>query len=137
MKSLFFALMLASTVSVAQSTGDKKIILVTDSDSLYQKIKYAFGKANFMVKDDGNRDTIRTFPADLSGIPGYAVLSAVIKGNTVELSGFYGLTRMDDFGYTRTPKNYKPILYFKGSKAWKRLNEVADKIGYTTVTYTK
>lgn len=134
MKHLLF--LLIPIISFGQSNGDKKVIITVDYPNIYEKLKVALVKENFIVKEDRNMDTVSTYPREFKNIPGYSVVRAVIKGNTIELSGFYGLTRKDDYGYTRSPKKYKPISYYKGSKGWKLLLQVADKLDGKT-TYSK
>lgn len=121
---------LISTRAFAQTNGDTKIIVtLIDSVGIYEKAKVALVKNNFIVKDDGNRDTLQTYPREFSNLPGYSVANAVLNGNQVILSGVYGLKRINDWGYTSSPKNYKRVHYFKGSKGWKLIMQVAETIG--------
>ncbi|MBK8788574.1 MAG: hypothetical protein IPN43_19295 [Chitinophagaceae bacterium] len=66
---------------------------------------------------------------EFSNIPGQCRLTAIIKGNTVTISGIYGLIQIDDFGYTRSAKENKRIIYYNGSKGWELFKTVAKKIG--------
>lgn len=113
----------------AQKTDPKKIIIaLEDTINIYQKVKYALVNNDFIVKDNGNKDTITTYVREYSGL--YCSAIAVIQSNTVTLQGWYGLKRMDDFGYTQAPKNYKPISSFGGKgKTWRLLMNVAKKLG--------
>jgi hypothetical protein len=52
----------------------------------------------------------------------------LVKNNIVTLTGIYGLKRIDDWGYTQAPKNYTRVTYYKGSKTWKLLMQVANKL---------
>ena len=75
---------------VAQQEGDRKVIIIPKTtDSLYWQIKYALGKCDYIVREDGNRDTLRTFAAKSPFIEGFTVVSAIIKQGQVELNGFY------------------------------------------------
>jgi hypothetical protein len=127
MKALIIILLLP-VFTFAQSKGDKKIVVTVNYPNIYEKLKIALVKEDFIVKEDGNTDTVTTYPREFKNIPGYAIAQAEIKGNTIILSGSYGLTRLDDYKYTRTPKNYKPIIYYKGSRGWKLLMQIADKL---------
>jgi hypothetical protein len=134
---LLIASLLVSALCYAQKTDDKKIIItVQDTAGIYERVKIALVKSDFIVKEDGNRDTVTTYPAELKKVAGYSAATVIIRRNIVQLTGVYGLTKVDDFGYTRTPKNYKPIVYYKGSKAWKLLMDVAVRIGQQ-FTYAK
>ena len=109
--------------------GDTQInITLNDSIDIYKKVKIALVDLDFIVKDNYNIDTLTTYPREFSSIPGQCRLTAIIKGNTILLSGVYGLKRTDDFGYFRSPKDYQNIIYYKGSKGWELLKGVADRI---------
>ena len=91
---------------------------------------------DFIVKDNYNIDTLTTYTREFSNIPGKCRLTAIIIGNTITLTGIYGLIKIDDFGYTRSPKDYQRIMYYKGSKGWELLKTVAEKIG-GQITFSK
>ena len=119
----------------SQKVDDTKIMITTDDTSdIYNRVKYSLVNSDFIVKDNGNKDTLTTYAREYSGI--YCIARAIIKGNTITLTGAYGLKKMDDWGYTQAPKNYKRIVYYKGSKSWKLLQKVADKIN-GKITYGK
>ncbi len=114
----------------AQKIDDTKIIItLSDKTDLYKKVKIALVDLDFIVKDNYNIDTLTTYPREFSGIPGHCRITAIIRDNTVTLSGVYGLTKIDDFGYTRSAKEYQRIIYYKGSKGWDILKTVAEKVG--------
>lgn len=129
MRILFiFLISLGSLNVVGQNKEDSKIIVtVNDSSNLYDKVKYALVNCDFIVKDNGNRDTLTTYIREYSKL--YCMARAIIKGNTITLTSIYGLKRVDDWGYTQTPKNYSQTIYYKGSKCWKLLMQVTSKIG--------
>jgi len=123
--------------SFSQEYLDKKIIIVvSDTTNIYQKVRQAFGRNNFQLKEDGNISVVTTFPRESKKIPGYVVSRAIINKDTVAITGIYGFIRLDYWGYTRTPNNYKDILYMNNSKLWPLLMNVAKEIG-STITYSK
>jgi hypothetical protein len=138
MKSILIGLFLFCTLaSFGQTYMDKKIIVtITDTSGLYQKVRIAFGKNDFQVKEDGNAFILTTFPRAIKKIPGYMIARAEISGDTVTITGIYGLTRMDDWGYTRMPNNYSSVMYMKNSKTWPILMKIAKEIG-DKITYSK
>ena len=139
MKILLFFLIVPATC-FSQENGDHKIILtVEDTSNLYNRIKYAMVDNDFIVKDDGRKDSLSTYPVELGSLPGLSRLFAKINGHTIILSGIYGLQRIDDWGYNRNPKQFKPIVYYQGGKgkAWRLLLAVAEDIGWTSIAYSK
>jgi hypothetical protein len=130
MKILCILLFLSPIFVSAQKVDDSKIIVtVIDNIDIYRKVKIALVDLDFIVKDNYNVDTLTTYSREFSNIPGACRLRAVIKGNTVTISGVYGLIQIDDFGYTRSAKENKKIIYYKGCKGWELLKTVAEKIG--------
>jgi hypothetical protein len=131
-------LLLASRLnSFGQSYLDKQIFIpITDTSNLYQKVKIALGKHYFQVVENGNYDTVTTYPRDLKKIPGYALAKVIINKDTVIISGIYGFIRQNYMGYTRSPNSYKDIMYMKASKLWPLLMSVAGELG-SQFTYSK
>lgn len=129
MKYLLLALILIiSTRSFSQKEGDTKIIItLSDSVGIYNKVKYALVNSEFIVKDNGNKDTLTTYTQEYSGV--FCKATAIIEGNIVTLSGVFGLKRIDQLGYTNNPKKYQPITYFSGSQSWRLIRYVASLIG--------
>ncbi|MFZ1785379.1 MAG: hypothetical protein WAU23_09240 [Ferruginibacter sp.] len=114
----------------SQKKEDSKIIVtVTDTAELYKRVKIALVNSDFIVKDNYNKDTVTTYAMEMKTLKGYAIVRAIIAGNNVTLSGVYGLIKINDWGYTETPKNYQPMIYYQGSKTWKLLKQVAEKLG--------
>lgn len=129
MKQLIISLLLFPILVTAQKNEDTKIIVTTNNSiDIYKKVKIALVDLDFIVKDNYNPDTLTTYPREFSNIPGQCRITAIIKGNAVIISGIYGLTKIDDFGYTRSAKDYQRIIYYKGSKGWDLLKTVAEKI---------
>jgi hypothetical protein len=120
-----------------QDGGSKKIIITfSDSSNLYEKIKIAFAKNDFIIREEGRVDTLTTHLREMKSMPGYCSLIAAINGNTVILSGFYGLKKMNLIGFAKLPKDFKPIIYFSGSKTWRLMMTVAQNIG-SDISYSK
>lgn len=114
----------------AQKIDDTKIIVtLPDNINLYKKVKIALVNSDFIVRDNYNTDTLTTYPREFSYFQGHCRIMAVIHENTITLSGVYGLKSIDEFGYTQSPKEYKKIMYYKGSKGWAMLNYIAELIG--------
>jgi hypothetical protein len=136
MKYIFTLLMLLIGGNLfAQKKDDSKIVLtLSDSSGIYKKVKYALVNNDFVVKDNGNEDTLTTYSREFSGI--HCIGKAVITNNTVILTGVYGLKKIDDFGYTQAPQRYQRITYFRGSKGWKLLMQVASRIS-DQISYDK
>lgn len=129
MRKLTIVFFLIPIISFGQQNGDHQIkVTVTDSSNLYGKVKKALLDNDFIVKDYDQKDSLITYPREFKKIPGYTVAKAVIEGNTVTLSGAYGLKRTDDWGYTSVGK-YKPIVFYKGSKGWRLLMQIAESLG--------
>jgi hypothetical protein len=129
-KLALFLLFSLPTLCFSQEIGDKKIIItIADTGDIYNRVRIALGKNDFIIREDGNKDTIATHPTEVKNIAGYSRLTAVITGNTVTLYGIYSLIKMDDFGYTRNSKRHKPIVYYKNSKTWKKMHSVASELG--------
>ena len=131
MKNILTILILFCTIpSFSQKAGDSRItVIVNDTTNLYQKVKYSLVNNNFIVKDNGNRDTLTTYVAEYKGI--YCLSQVIIKNDTVQITGMYGLKRIDDFGYTQSPKSYKKITCYPGGKGkgWELLTQVAERLG--------
>lgn len=126
---LFGILLFCTCEAFAQEYLDKKIIVpVEDTTGLYQKVRIAFGKHDYQVKEDGNYSVISTFARELKKTPGYTIGRAEILGNTITISGRYGLLKIDDWGRTRVSKEWKDIVYMKNSKIWSLLEKVADEL---------
>ena len=132
---IFVPSILLSQSCRAQKEEDSKIIVtVTNADNLYTRLKDIFIRANFFVKDLSIRDSLITYPTEFNGV--YIIGFAAISGNTITLSGLYGLKKLDDWGYTNSPKNFDKIIYYKGNREWRKLNEIANILG-GTITYEK
>jgi hypothetical protein len=137
MKKLIFLLIFLPALAFSQKNDDKRIVItVDDSVGVYNKVKHALIANDFIIKDDGKNNTLTTYPREFKKMAGYAIVKADIQGDTIILYGFYGLKKMSDFGFTESPSGYKPIVYFKSSRGWRLLMQIADLIGQP-VTYSK
>lgn len=114
--------------SKAQTIENSRIVITVDStDNLYTRIKDLFIRANFFVKDLSIRDSLITYQTEFNGV--YIIGFVAIKGNTVIITGLNGLKKMDEFGYTNSPKNFSKITYYKGNREWRRLHDIAISLG--------
>ena len=117
--------------SLAQKNGANRIIVtLPEGSDVYKKVKLAFIAADFIVKDDENRDTISIYPMELFAMGGTVKIWAAIKDNTVKLFGVYFILKADSFGTDyQTTKEDRRITYYRGSDFWKRLKGIAERIG--------
>ena len=130
MKIIFF-LLLASSFSVsAQKTEDTKIkITLSNSIDVYKKVKIALINADFIVKDNYNLDTLTTYSREFTNMAGHCVAVAIINENTVTLTAFYSLKRLNFIGLTQSSNDFQKVMYYKSSKSWDVLMQVAEGIG--------
>ncbi|MDX1937846.1 MAG: hypothetical protein SFU21_12060 [Flavihumibacter sp.] len=127
---LIILLSFFSLKTLAQKTEDSQIIItLPDNTDLYRKTKIAMVNADFIVKENYNIDTLTTYSREFTNIQGHCIAVAVIKKNTVTISGFFSLKRIDWFGYTKSSVNFQKVIYFKGSKGWNLLMQIAEGIG--------
>lgn len=129
MKWIFlFAFLFIFSVAYSQKKSTAKIIITTtDTTQLYEKVKTALIKSDFIVKDIQS-DTLITYPRELNRMNGYVVAVATLTGNIITLNGYYSLKRQDYFGYEKR-KTYKRIIKFNGSKLWPLLEKIASYVG--------
>jgi hypothetical protein len=137
MRALLFLFIFFPFIGFAQRDDDSKIIItLPDSIDLYKKVKIAMVNTDFIVKDNYNLDTLTTYSREFTDMPGHCIAIAILKNNTVTLFGFYSLKRIDWFGFTRSSNNFQKIIYFRGSKSWKLLMQIAKEIG-SEITFSK
>ncbi len=122
--SIFFATSLFS-----QNKADTRILIkIKDTSNTYEKVKYALVNEEFIVKDNGRRDTLTTYAHGFNAL--FCIVQAALFRDSVVIRGWYGVKRLDDFTVTSGPSNYKPVLYFGGrGDMWKHLMNVAKRIG--------
>lgn len=131
MKKITFILLLlfSFTLSFSQKVDDNKIIVtVTDTVRLYERTRQAILFTNFMVREDSNRDTMVTGVERMGTSTVYMMARVVIKGNTVEIKGAYGLGYIDFWGFPLWPKGFQSIIYYKESETWRMLRNIAIKL---------
>lgn len=129
MKIIFFIINFLSIAiyGISQEKGDSKIIVtISDTTNLYERVRQRLIKADFVIKETGNRDTILTYPRELRTLSGYAVFKAVLNNNQVTFSGTYTMKKQDYFGYEKLSKDTKQIVYYKGYKTWRFLHDIAE-----------
>ena len=125
---LTILLLILGLICDAQKEGNTKIIVKpSDTVRLYRKVKTSFINNDFIVKDLES-DTLKTYPREFLN-NNFLIATAIISGDSVILYGIYGSRKLNIFGYSTSPKDYKQILYYKGSVEWKLLRLVADGIG--------
>lgn len=130
MKTFIFLLSLFPFAINAQKTEDTKIkITLSDSIDIYKKVKIALINADFIVKDNYNLDTLTTYSREFTNMAGHCVAVAIIKENTVTLTGFYSLKRLNFIGLTQSSNDFQKVMYYKSSKSWDVLMQVAEGIG--------
>ncbi len=126
---LFITLgLLVSYYGYSQKEFDNTIkVVLADTQNIHSKIKEAFIKNDFMVKELANTDTVFTYPKSF-GKNFSCIIIAVIKGSEVYFSGIYGTQKLDWFGYTQKAKNTNEIKYYKGSKTWVELKRTPSSL---------
>ena len=126
-----FLLFIASPLFIsAQKVEDTKIrITLPDTIDIYKKVKIALVNADFIVKENYNLDTLTTYSREFTNMVGHCVIVSILKNNTVTLSGFYSLKRMNFIGLTQSSNDFQKIMYYKSSKSWDLLMQVAEGIG--------
>lgn len=131
---LLFATILSFSGFSQKKEDSRIIVTLADTAGIYEKVKTALVRTDFVVKDLPERDTLRTYLRESGGL--YIKAFAIINGNQVIISGSYSLKRIDYFGYNNASKHHKKIIYTKGSKTWPQLMKVASLIG-GAITYEK
>src|SRR5262245_5349447 len=120
-----------------QNEGDNKIaVTVADTSKLYQRTRQAIVNTNLIIREDSKWDTTDNENKKIEKTNIFVIARVTIKSNSIEITGAYGLGYEDFWGYPGWPKGYKPILYFKGSDAWKVLRRIAIKLD-GKITYHK
>ena len=114
--------------SNAQKEGNSKIIVhVSDTSKLFKRVKIAFINMDFIVKGLES-DTLKTYPREFLN-EAYLIATAIVNGHDVTLTGIWGSRKLNIFGYSVSPNDYKRVSYYKGSVEWKILRLMAENIG--------
>ena len=119
--------------SYSQKKWDKEIkVTLSDSVLIHEKVNYVLKKWKFKVQNNYNKDTIITKARGIYNPSGYAIIQAIVVGNTVTFSGWYKDLRygLKEIENTRDVdiKTYKKIVYLKSSSTWRLLNNVAEEL---------
>jgi hypothetical protein len=121
----------------SQTYLDKKIVVtVKDTSNIYQRVRLAFTKNNFRLKDDGNYVAVATLPKQVKKLTDHTMGKAEISGNTIIITATHGLLRVDEYGRTKFTNEWKDVVYMKGSKIWPLFEKVAKEID-GEITYSK
>lgn len=139
MKKIIFILLLSFsfTLSFSQKVDDNKIVVtVNDTTHLYDRTRHAILFTNFIIREDSNRDTLVTYIERMGTSTVHMMARAIIKGNTVEITGSFGLYNLDLWGFPSWPKGYQRIIYYKESETWRMLRNIAIKLD-GKLTYSK
>ena len=127
--SVFLIALALSSNSIGQKIDDNRIIVtVADTAKLYERTRQAIVNTDFIIREDSNRDTIVTIAEKIWKTTIFVVAKVIIKGNTVEISGAYGLGYADFWGFPGWPKGYTRVTYYKESEAWHVLRQIALKL---------
>ena len=127
----------ASINSFGQKNSDNRIIVTLPDDTdIYSKVRMTFIDNDFIVKDNGNKDTLSTYPIDMNFVGGVVKLWAVISGNKVTFFGIFSLKKINYFGMNYNTDESSRIIYYSGSQSWKTMKGVAEKLG-GQITYLK
>ena len=124
-----FITFLVSSVCYGQKVEDNRIlVVVSDTSKLYERTRQAIVNTNFIIRDDSNRDTLVTSTERINNTTIFVMAKVIIKNNTVEISGAYGLGFQDFWGFPGWPKGYNRVTYYKESEGWKLLRQIAIKL---------
>ncbi len=123
--ALFF-----SILAIGQKEDDNLIIVtVADTAKLYERVRQAIAYSDFIIKQDSNRDTLRTSSERIGRSTIFVAAKVVIAGNKVEISGLQSLGYQDFWGEPGRPRSSTRISYNnKGSEEWWRIRSIAMKL---------
>jgi hypothetical protein len=133
------ALLLFTLSTVAQKTGDSKILTkVADTSNLYNKVKLAMIKGGFTVRDDMNPLVLITNVSVKKHL-GYTVIRADIRNDTVIVKGFYSNKNQNvfDIEINGGKGKYNKIAYFEGGYGWDLLYAIATNIDAQNLSFSK
>ena len=138
-KMIFILLFLNGFVCFSQEMYDHKIIVtVEDSTGLYQKAKESLTNRDyFIVRENPSHDTLMIFTRHYFVNMGYVIALATVSGNRVIFWGGHGFRQVREKVYGRIPEYYEVISYYKESKSWFMLGEMAKTIRPGTISYEK
>jgi len=116
-------------VALGQNDGDNVILVhLTDTMKLYERVRQAITYTDLIIREDSRPDTLITKSERIHGKSIFVIAKVVIDGNTIKITGGYGLGLEDFWSYPAWPKSYKRIIYFKESEAWIIIRQIAIKL---------
>jgi hypothetical protein len=140
MKQLFVPLCLLFLVfnTYGQHEGDSRVSTkVSDTSDLYNKVKRALIKNNYIIKDDMNKTVLTTYTSVKKHL-GHTIIKAEISNDTVTIRGFYSNKKWRSiYGYEMEPGRFNKIIYFKGSNGWPLLQTIASEIDNRDLSFSK
>ena len=123
-----FALTIYIT-SKAQKVDDNRIVVtLDDTTNIHKRVRQAIVFTDFIVREDSKPDSLITYAERIFNSTIFVIAKAVIKGNTVEISGAYGLGYQDFWGFPGWPRSYNEVIYYKESESWKIIRRIALKL---------
>lgn len=124
---LFFLLSIAA---ISQKEDDNLILVtVSDTTKLYERVRHAITYTDFIIREDSDRDTLRTYSERIGRTTIFIAAKIVIVGNKIEISGLQALGYQDFWGEPGRPKSFNRISYNnKGSEEWWRIRSIALKL---------
>lgn len=131
MKIIFWMLFFFTLfgTSFGQKIEDNRIVvIVSDPSMLYERTRQAIVNTNFIIREDSNKDTLITSTERIGNSTVFVMAKVIIKDNTIEISGAYGLGYEDFWGFPGWPKGYTRVSYYKESDSWKLLRQIAIKL---------
>jgi len=115
--------------SEAQKVDDNRIVVTLDDTTNIQKrVRQAVVFTDFIVREDSKPDSLITYAERIFNSTIFVIAKVVIKGNTVEISGAYGLGYQDFWGFPDWPRGYNEVIYYKESESWKIIRKIALKL---------
>ncbi|RYZ75951.1 MAG: hypothetical protein EOP04_32665 [Proteobacteria bacterium] len=134
---LAFAFTGAVFTAAAQKDGDNTIIVkVADTANLYARVRSAIVHTDLEILESSTRDTQWTKSEKIPHTSIYVAARVVLKRDSVEITGAYGLGYEDYWGFHAMPRGYKRAFYFRDSESWPYLRRIAIKLD-SKITFLK
>lgn len=123
-----FTLTIFNTVNAQKADDNRIVVTLNDTVNIHHRVRQAVVFTDFIVREDSKVDSLITYAERIFSSSIFVIAKAVIKDNTVEISGAYGLGYEDFWGFPGHPKGYKEIIYYKESESWKVIRKIALKL---------
>ena len=138
MSKIFYLFFFIPLSAFSQKEDDNLIVVtVADTSKLYERVRQAIAYSDFIIKEDSNRDTLRTYSERIGRSTIFVAAKIVIVGAKVEISGLQALGYQDFWGEPGRPRSFNRISYNnKGSEEWWRIRTIALKLD-GKIEYTK